>query len=292
LQRRATRGSAGFATIATLPAGTTSYADTNVTQNWEYNYRLMAVVNGVSTNIAGVHTQVQKAPVGAVQVDSGVARPASASASVSLGTASPTNFVATSPSKSAVDLSWTDNTNGAAAYVLQRRATNGAGAFQTIATIAPGIASYSDKAVARNWQYQYRLVAVTSGVGSQMVETQVQVNNVGSSAGTAVVKAPAAPTMLLAASPDAQGIELSWVDHTGGSAQYILGRRATYGGGGYEVIATLTAGTTHFKDVNVAANSEYDYYVQAVTTTGAASPAATVQVRAETLPQFQFAKSA
>jgi fibronectin type 3 domain-containing protein len=291
LQRRATKGRGGFVTIATLPAGTAAYTDTSVTPNWEYNYQLVAVVNGVSSSIVGVHTQVQQVPSAVTPVTESVSRP-SDSPVTARGTAAPTNFTATSPSNSEVDLSWTDNSSGTAAYVVQRRATRGKAAFQTLATLAAGTTSYADKHVTRNWEYQYRMVAVVSGIASPSVETNAHVLNTGRQAGAPKVGNPAAPTVLLAASPDARGIELSWVDHNGGATKYIVGRRATYGSSDYQVVATLRAGTTTFRDANVEANWEYDYYVQAVTDTGAASAAATVHVRAEPMIQFLLSRAA
>ncbi len=278
LQRRATHGSTGFQTIATLAAGTTSYTDTNVNAQWEYDYQLTAVMNGVTSNVAAVHTQVLAAASVSAPVVSGV-------------TAAPTNFVAISPSGGEVDLSWTDNSNGQAAYVLQRRATRGAGRFQTIATIASGVNSYSDVHVTRNWEYDYRLVAVLSGVASPTVAAHVQVQNSAAGPVAAAAAAPAAPSLLLASSPNSNEVDLNWVDNSDGAATFVLARRASKGTDGYSVIATIAAGTTSFKDTNVTANWQYDYYLVAVSP-GAASTPAIVSIQVQPMISVIIADAA
>jgi parallel beta-helix repeat protein len=441
LQRRATYGSTGFQTIATLAAGTTSYQDTNVNAQWQYDYQLTAVVNGVSSAIAAVHTQVQAAPVpvviapvvttpvvttpvvttpvvttpvvttpvvttpvvttpvvtapvvtapvattvtaapssvavtnagpgqitvtwaagqgvptiyiyptmgaggAAAAIDLGqlaagatsatigginntwqviaqvsftvngvessktdapdiqvnnstvsptavftpslqapvLAQPTTSTGSVAVSSvALPTNFTATSPNSGEVDLSWTDNTNGSASYILERRAANGPTGYRPIATIAAGVSTYRDVHVTANWEYNYLLIAINSGVTSTAVSTHVQVQNVTGGTALASSTAPAAPTVLLAASPNSSEVDLSWVDNSGGTAAYVLERRATYGAGAFQIIATLPAGSTSFTDTNVTPQWEYDYSLVAVTP-GAASDVATVEVQVQAM---------
>jgi len=436
LQRRATYGSTGFQTIATLPAGTTTYQDTNVNAQWRYDYQLTAVVNGVSSASASGHTQVQAAPapvvtapvvtapvvtapvvtapvvtapvVTAPVVTASVTAPVTAAptnvavkaagpgqitvtwtagqgvptiyiyptrgvggaaAAINLGqlaagatsatigginntweviaevsftangvesaktaapdfqvtnsrvwpmsnfapslqsptsitrsgksapansastVAAPTNFTATSPNPGEVDLSWTDNTNGAASYVLERRATNGPKAYQPIATIAAGVSTYRDVHVTANWQYNYLLTAVNSGVASATLTAQVQVQNVTTATLPATTTAPAAPTVLLAASPNSSEVDLSWVDNTGGTATYVLERRATDGRGSFQIIATLPAGSTSFTDTNVKPQWEYNYSLVAVTP-GASSDAATVEVQVQPMLSLPLTNAA
>ena len=207
------------------------------------------------------------------------------------GTAAPTNLVALSPSNSEVDLSWTDNSGGNAAYVLQRRATHGNGRFQTIATIAPGVNSYSDVHVTKNWEYDYRLVAVQSGVASPTAAAHVQVQNTSGKSVTTAVSAPAAPSLLLAASPNSTEVDLNWVDNSGGAATFVVARRPTHGSEGYQVIATLGAGTTAYADTKVTANWHYDYYLVAVVP-GAASTAVTVNVQVQPMLTVNLADAA
>jgi hypothetical protein len=235
-----------------------------------YTLPAVQVLNSAISSVSGFN------PVLAVAATV-VATPAPVAAA---GTAAATNFAATSPSSSEVDLSWTDNTTNQATYVLQRRATHGSTGFQTIATIAAGVNSFHDVHVNAEWEYDYRLVAVLSGVTSPTVAAHVQVQ-AGSGVTTAVaVTAPAAPTVLLGASPNSTEVDLSWVDNTGGTATYILARRATYGTTGFQVIATLAAGTTSFTDTNVSAEWQYDYYLAAVVP-GGVSSAATVHLQVQ-----------
>jgi len=275
-------------------SGTSATID-GIPQNWwvtvtvttdgtTYSLPSLEVVNSAIPNTGAFNPVL----VAATPMISGV----SSTAGVSTGAvAAATNFVATSPSSSEVDLSWTDNTNGQATYVLQRRATYGSTGFQTIATVAAGVNSYNDVHVNANWEYDYRLVGVLSGVASPTVAAHVRVQNGSASTTPVTVTAPAAPTVLLGASPNSTAVDLSWVDNTGGTATYVLARRATTGTTGYQVIATLAAGTTSFTDTNVSANSQYDYYLAAVVP-GAVSSAATVHVQVQPMLSLPLADAA
>ena len=184
-------------------------------------------------------------------------------------TAAATNFAAVSPSSSEVDLSWTDNTSGAGTYILQRRATNGSDGFQTIATLASGATSYKDTSVIANWEYDYQLTAVVSGVSSSVVSAHTQVQAAVVSTPAPVVPpiiavGTAAPTNLAATSLSSAEVDLTWTDKTSGAATYVLQRRATHGFSDFQTIATLTAGTTSYKDTNVNPQWEYDYQLTAV----------------------------
>ena len=183
LERRASHGAAGYASIATLAAGTTSYKDTsNVAGSWEYDYRLTAVAGGASSASTTVHVQAQ-IPVAPPAQNVGAG--AGSVGGVSVTVAAPSNFTAVTPSSSEVDLAWTDNTAGSAKYVLQRRASHGSTGFVTIATLAARTTSYRDTSVNANWEYDYRLVAVSGSSSSSIATAHVQVRKASAARGDA-----------------------------------------------------------------------------------------------------------
>ena len=61
LERRATHGTTDFQTIATLDAGATSFQDTNVAAQWEYEYRLTAVNSTGTSDSVTTNVQAQMA---------------------------------------------------------------------------------------------------------------------------------------------------------------------------------------------------------------------------------------
>lgn len=289
LEREATHGTSGYQTVATLPAGTTSYNDTAVNPSWEYDYELVAVQNGADSSPATVHIQVEAAgsvttpgvstpttPVVSAPVTStsttpiittGTTAGSTVTTTATMIVAAPSNLTATSPGSSEIDLSWGDNTNGTATYVLQRKATRGSSGWQAIATLPAGTTSYADTSVNPTWEYNYQLVATVSGVASSPVTVHAQAQPVPAPSGLVVTEATNAQ------------IDLSWIDNSDGQATYVLQRRASRGGAGFKTIATLAAGTTTYTDTGVNATWEYTYRLVAVEN-GISSSSVTAQAQA------------
>ena len=168
LQRKTTNGGDGWATIANLGAKVTSYKDkTNIQASFEYDYQLVAVQGGVSSNstVATVQAQSPATPV--------------VGGSSTAATA-PTNVNAVAASSSEIDLSWTDNTGGAATYVLQRKSTRGSDPYITIATLKAGTTAYKDTTnVQAIWEYDYHVTAVVGSNTSSAIYAHVQALPVG-----------------------------------------------------------------------------------------------------------------
>ncbi|HAM73369.1 MAG TPA: hypothetical protein DCM86_17180, partial [Verrucomicrobiales bacterium] len=145
--------------------------------------------------------------------------------------------------------------------------------FVTIATLAPGLATYSDTTVSFNAGYSYRLVAVGTYGSSTSVPASVTVQ-------------PGAPTSLTAVSPMSTlanlAVNLSWTGHPAGQDNFLV-YRAT-GSGTATLIATLGPAVTSYSDVTVAEGGTYTYTVIARNAAGNSLPSNAATVTAASRP--------
>jgi Fn3 associated/Chitobiase/beta-hexosaminidase C-terminal domain len=122
-----------------LPAGTTSYADTNVATSTTYWYRVKAINVGGSSDYSGV-----------VSVTTRPAPPAA-----------PTNLTATILSPSATKLDWTDNSTTETNFVIER-SPDALFASPTLITLPADTTSYTDAGLP-DGPYYYRVRAINPG---------------------------------------------------------------------------------------------------------------------------------
>lgn len=123
--------------VQNVSDGSCYYEDSGVCNGNSYNYTVTAV---------------------------GAGGESAASASVSAtphALAAPTNLTAAIASGTRISLSWTDNADNEAGYVIERKA--GTGNFEQIDWVEPDTTSYDDWTVAEGASYSYRVQA--SGVG-------------------------------------------------------------------------------------------------------------------------------
>jgi fibronectin type 3 domain-containing protein len=214
-------GSAAFAQIAT-PSGVT-YADTGLTANTTYSYRLVA------NNTVGDSPAVEvTATTQAVVV---VSPPAE-----------PTGFAA-SASSTEIFLTW-NASKGATSYKLERKTDKEP--FVSLPA-SKKLTAYTDSGLKENTAYTYRLVASNLDGDSTPVEitatTQVVVGN-----------PPAAPTSFIATANSSSTISLSWNAATGATG-YKLERKT--GTAAFAQIATPSS--TTYNDTGLNASTAYSY---------------------------------
>lgn len=77
--------------------------------------------------------------------------------------AAPSNLTATSPRKKVIDLAWSDNSGDETGFKIER-ATNAAGPFTQIATVAANVRTYRNSGLSSGTTYHYR-VRATNGSG-------------------------------------------------------------------------------------------------------------------------------
>jgi hypothetical protein len=196
---RSTNGGA-FTQIASLAAGTTNYADPNLT-NGTYTYQVKAVNGAVSSPYSNTAT------VNVVNSTPTLAAPSSLSARFS-GTG--------------VSLNWRDNASGETGFVLER-SLNG-GAFTVVnGNIAPATGTgstvrYTDSTVIPGNTYTYRVKAV-NGTGSSGYSNTAKVT-------TPLPTTPAAPTSLklgtVTAGRTTDSFSISWTNPSGTITGYVV----------------------------------------------------------------------
>jgi fibronectin type 3 domain-containing protein len=232
--QRATSASGPFSTVATLPANTTSYADTGLVASTTYYYNVFAEnAVGDSGSTTGNGT-----------TDSGTTGTAPAA---------PTGVATRTNSNSAITVSWNASA-GATSYAVLR-ATSQGGPYSTIATLGADATSYGDTGLALSATYYYEVQAINS-YGS---------NTSGPIAGMTSV--PNGPYGLSVAAAGAGSLQLNWYDSAVNETEFVV-ERATSPNGTYSVVATLAANTTSWLDSGLSSGTTYYYQVFAANDVG------------------------
>jgi hypothetical protein len=227
-------GSGSFVQIASVGANISSYSDTTVSPNTSYTYRVRA------TNSAGNSVYGAGASATTPQI---VITPPSA-------------LSATLDGSTAVNLSWTDNSDNETGFLLERK--TGSGSYAVIATLDAGVTSYSDSGLATDTTYTYRVRGTNGMVNSGYSNT---------SSVTTPQTAPAAPSGLTASANDETEVDLNWTDNATNETGFVIERSTR--GGSYVQIATVGAGVSSYGDTDVTPDTQYSYRVRA--TNGAGS---------------------
>jgi titin len=220
-----------FTTIATLPAGATSYSDSALAQGVTYTYRAVAF------NSTG----------------SGTSNTASVSVPVVAPTA-PANLVATALNGT-VSLTWTAGGGTVQGNYLER-ADDGV-TFTRIATLG-AVTSFTDTTAVVGTSYTYRVQAFNATGPSDYSAT----------ATATVPPAPAAPTALTALVNGAV-ISLTWTDNASNETGFRVERSTD--NVTFTALTTLAANATSYSDAALVQGQTYYYRVVAFNTGGGAS---------------------
>ncbi|MBP1750244.1 MAG: hypothetical protein H6Q52_2783, partial [Deltaproteobacteria bacterium] len=132
-------GCTNFGQIATVGANVTTYWNTGLTASTTYTYRVRAY------NTAG---------------DSGNSSPASATTQPAPAIpVAPSGLRLKAVSKSAIDLTWTDNSNNETGFEIERCLGSTCANFAWIATVGANTKYYRNSGLSRNTTYRYRVRA-------------------------------------------------------------------------------------------------------------------------------------
>jgi predicted phage tail protein len=168
--------------------------------------------------------------------------------------AAPTNLAATSSSASEIALTWQDNSDNEASFVIERCAGVGCTSFADLATVGANTTGYHDQGLTVGTSYSYRVCAHNAGGDSYYSNTAVA---------TTSVTAPAAPSNLVATASSTTRIGLTWQDNSSNEDNFVLERCTGATCTTFTPIATLPANTTSHQDQGLAPVTTYRYRVRA-----------------------------
>jgi hypothetical protein len=155
--QRSSNGGKSWTQIAQVAGTVTTYADTTVSKGKTYLYRVDAF------NSAGTSAWTPAVTVTTpLQAPSPLPDPDGPT--FGLPPAAPLNLTALAVSPHQVHLSWTANSAGATAFVIQRLGADGT--WTTIAQVGAGITTFSDTTVNPTQTYQYRVFAINDAGNS------------------------------------------------------------------------------------------------------------------------------
>jgi hypothetical protein len=172
----------------------------------------------------------------------------------------PIGLVATVLSKNSISLTWTDNSDNEASFIIQR-SLNGT-TWTEVGTVNENITSYIDNGLSPSTSYQYRIIA-RNAFGNSLPSTK--------KTATTLPEVPVAPSDLLVEVMSQSVMQLSWTDNANNEDGYVV--QISLNGSTWANIATistpnvnsyistgLTSGTKYFHRVyayNTGGNSEY-----------------------------------
>lgn len=184
----------------------------------------------------------------------------------------PSTLSATAISSVQINLSWNSHSDNEMGFKIERSSSLN-GTYSIIATLNPGVISYSDMGLSGNTAYFYRVYAF---------------NNVGASTASNVANAttlaippPAAPSNLMATAASQTQINLTWLDNSNDEDGFKV-ERATNASGPFAVVAILAAGVRTHSDSGLNMYARYYYRVFSYKTT--VSSAYTAVANVATLP--------
>jgi FtsP/CotA-like multicopper oxidase with cupredoxin domain len=223
LERSVNGGS--FTALTTVAANATTYTDTTVVPGNSYSYRAAASYSGI------LSAYVTSAAVVVLPIPT-----------------APTALLPALQAGPQIALTWNDNSGNEAGFVLQR-SVNGA-AFQTVASPAANVTSYTDTTVTPGSSYSYQ-VAAQNGSGTSAYAV---------SATVAVPAIPAAPTNLAATLQAGPQVALSWSDNSNNETGFVIQR--SFNGGAFVNLTTVGANVRSYTD-RPAITGSYTYQVAA-----------------------------
>jgi len=219
-----------YSVKATLPANTTIYSDTSVSENTKYYYRVKAK-NGFGDSGYSNEINITTPPCGTPPN-------------------TPTNLTLIVVSSSQIDLSWSDNSDNEIGFKIERK-TEG-GFYSEITTVGANVNSYSDTSLLPNTKYYYRIRAYNSfGYSPYSNEESKTTLPLGT--------LPNAPTDLNVTPISCDLVQLNWVDNSNDEDGFRIERKEE--SGSYIALTTVSPDTTTFLDETVSENKIYTYKV-------------------------------
>jgi titin len=252
------KGGGAFLEITTVGGNVTTYADTGLSANTEYTYRVRAY-NGF-----GNSTYSNSASATTLFII------------IVLTPAAPTNLTASAVSNSEIKIDWTDKSNNETGFKIER--AKGGGIFTEITSLGANVTTYSDTGLSANTEYTYRVRAY-NGFGSSGYSNSASATTFFI---ILIPTPPLAPADLTANSVSSTRIVLDWADKSSNESGFKIERRE--GSAPFTVIDTVAANTTSYSNTGLDANTTYNYRVMAYNGFGNSAYTNTATAKTKTPP--------
>ncbi|MGV3722807.1 MAG: fibronectin type III domain-containing protein, partial [Actinomycetota bacterium] len=218
---------AGFTTFA-LGVNVTSYADTNLTPNTTYTYRVFTV------NASG--DSLPSAEAGGATFPEVPADPGAVTVAAE--------------SDASLRIDWLDNSSNETGFRIER---SSGGGFTQVGAVNANVATFTDTGLLSNATYTYRVRAV---------------NGVSVSAPSATADGltlPATPPALTVTPQSSTQVRLAWTDASSSPSAFKVERKSN---GGYTEIALTNVGDVSYTDASASPNISYTYRIRATNASG------------------------
>lgn len=226
-----------FTEVATLPADHAYYVDSGLSSELYY-YRVKAFNNTGSSG----HTNIVEITLTVGEVPS-----------------PPAELAVIGVSGNVVKLTWADKSNNEAGFKIERKKADGN--YETVAIASANSTSYTDKGLAFDTSYSYRIRAYNDAGKSGYS------NEANAKTGTAPADGiPIAPSKLTLKQLDGNSIKIYWVDNSSNEAGFLIERKGS--DGKYQQIASVPANTVYYVDENFKNDQTYYYRVRAYNNAG------------------------
>jgi titin len=224
------KGAGTYAQIAQVNANVKSYADTTLTANSAYSYRVRAFnAGGNSLYSNEVTTTTLPNPPKA-----------------------PAKLAATAVSKTRINLAWADSSNDETGFRIERK-TGAAGTYAQVGSVNANVKAFADTNLVGGTQYFYRVRAFNTG-GNSGYSNEANAKT--------FPNAPAAPTALAATVAGGDQVTIAWQDNSndedGFKVESKLGAEGTY-----TQVATVGPNVTNYESTDLTEGVTYFYRVRA-----------------------------
>jgi len=248
-----------FVEIAVVGANIDMYADSILTPNTLYYYRVRAF------NLGGVSAYSAETPI----------------ATLPNPPAAPQNLSVTPKFNLRMELAWSDNANNELGFAIERKLEAEA-AFTEIGNTDANVTAYLDTSVAAQTRYFYRLRAFNSGGYSAY-------SNEGNN--LTFQRPPAAPNDLIATVGGSSRINLIWTDNADNEAGFAI-QRKFLNDTTYTAIATLSPNVASYANTGLTKGATYVYRIYAFNDGGASVYSAEVNATPDDESNLAIAKPA
>jgi uncharacterized protein (TIGR02145 family) len=166
----------------------------------------------------------------------------------------PTLLSANALTDARMEITWKNNEEHTKEFVVQRK--SGSGSYNTIATVAQNILTFTDTACVLEVEYNY--------VVQCKVESNVSAN---SNTLTKATTFPGPGNLNVITISD-ESVRITWIDNTGYESGFKIERDS---GGGFVELGTVSSDVTEYTDTGLILGQNYSYRVAAYTSANTSS---------------------